>query len=122
MKKKKALRWIDNTLNAPDTYLTRDLLAMAHTDGNFSQKEYETFLSICERAGISHVELMDSLRGNPPTAGLKIPRTDEEKEKYIGYLKEMMDADGERTPDELYVLERIAEKIGYSLKESPKDK
>lgn len=106
------VNWFINNLNTEERALTRDLVSIAIADKEFTDKEKDVILDICQIEDISNVELMDSIRN--PKAGLKTLHTIEEKRNYLGHLIKVMSIDDEYLSLEMRLIEIIAKEIGIS--------
>jgi len=98
----------------PEFKLARDLTAMAIADGEVTPEEKEAISTICHLEGIDESRLFESLRGGFENANEEIPNSRGEKEGYLGNLIKLIGADGYAAPQELYLFQIIASKMGLN--------
>lgn len=104
------VNWFTNNIESKERVLTRDLLSMAIADGEFMEEERQEIVRICHIEGISDKGLMNSLRGED----VHIPKTEEDRRKYIVLLIDVMKADNYYSQLELHMLKTLGEKVGVS--------
>lgn len=94
--------------------LARDLLALAYADGKITEEEKCALSRICAKNNMSEESLIETLdsQSNHDISLLSAPRN--EKENYLVKMIRMMGADGESATEEIFVLEMIASKLGFS--------
>ena len=80
-----------------DFTLEKDLKALALADGKLTEEEKQALLAICSNNG-----------------GDLMLDTKKEKEDYVVNMIRMMGADGESATHEIFLLEMIASKLGFS--------
>lgn len=97
-----------------DFSLARDLLALALADGKITEEENLALSNMCAKSNMSEEHLMELLDSpsNHDISMLSAPRN--EKEEYLVKLIRMMGADGESATEEIFLLEMIASKLGFS--------
>lgn len=97
-----------------DFSLARDLLALALADGKITEEENLALSNMCAKSNMSEEHLMELLDSpsNHDISMLSAPRN--EKEDYLVKLIRMMGADGESATEEIFLLEMIASKLGFS--------
>ena len=93
--------------------LAQDLVAIAIADGEISEAEQKAITETC-RKGISDDTLNDCLKGFDEDVKAHIPAKKKEKIGYITKLICVMGVDGVSSHMEIYLLEIIASKMGFS--------
>lgn len=94
--------------------LAQDLVAIAIADGEISEAERKTIIEICHKEGISDDTVNDCLMGFDKDVKALIPAKRKEKAGYITKLIRVMGVDGVSSHMEIYLLEIIASKMGFS--------
>lgn len=94
--------------------LAQDLVAIAIADGEISEAERKTIAEICHKEGISDDIVNDCLMGFDKDVKALIPAKRKEKAGYITKLIRVMGVDGVSSHMEIYLLEIIASKMGFS--------
>lgn len=94
--------------------LAQDLVAIAIADGEISEAERKTITEICHKEGISDDTVNDCLMGFDKDVKALIPAKRKEKAGYITKLIRVMGVDGVSSHMEIYLLEIIASKMGFS--------
>ena len=94
--------------------LAQDLVAIAIADGEISEAEQKAITEICRKEGISDDTLNDCLKGFDEDVKALIPAKRKEKIGYITKLIRVMGVDGVSSHMEIYLLEIIASKMGFS--------
>ena len=102
------------TITEPQFKLARDLTAMAIADGDITPEEKEAMAIICRQEGIDEDKLMESLRGGYENVNAEMPGTQEEKELYLKDLIKLIGADGCAAPQEIFLFQIIASKMGLN--------
>lgn len=105
---------IFNDASDSDFKLAQDLVAIAVADGEISEAEQKTITEICRKEGISDDTLQDCLMGFDEDVNALIPEKKKEKIGYITKLIRVMGVDGVSSHMEIYLLEIIASKMGFS--------
>lgn len=95
-----------------DFTLARDLLALAMADGKVTEEEQCAIARLCGTECISLEELYDTLSLTPHT--MMMPNSRKEKEDYLIKMIQLMGADGESATEEIFLIEIIASKMGFS--------
>ena len=98
----------------PEFKLARDLTAMAIADGEVTPEEKEAISTICHIEGIDEGKLLENLRGNKGSAEEQMPNTRRSKEEYLRTLIKLIGADGYAAPQEIYLFQIIAGKLGMN--------
>lgn len=94
--------------------LAQDLVAIAIADGQISEAEKKAITVICQSEGISDETVSDCLLGLDKGVSAEIPSRRREKTAYLSKLIRVMGVDGYSSPMEIYLLEIIASKLGFS--------
>jgi Tellurite resistance protein TerB. len=94
--------------------LAQDLVAMAIADGEISKAEQKAITEICRKEGISDDILNDCLMGFDENVKALIPDKRKDKAGYLTKLIRVMGVDGVSSHMEIYLLEIIASKMGFS--------
>ena len=94
--------------------LAQDLVAIAIADGEISEAERKTIMEICHKEGVSDDTVNDCLMGFDKDVKALIPAKRKEKTDYITKLIRVMGVDGVSSHMEIYLLEIIASKMGFS--------
>ena len=94
--------------------MARDLIAMAIADGQVTPDEKETMSMICHLKGVDEKRLMDALRGGYDKVSEEMPNTRQEKEVYLRDLIKLIGADGYSAPQEVYLFQIIASRMGLN--------
>lgn len=94
--------------------LARDLISMAMADGEVTLKEVEAIKEICQKEGISEEQLKECLEGNYSNIRSEMPRTKIERENYLANLIYIIGADEYCAPQEIYLFQIIAGKMGLN--------
>jgi uncharacterized tellurite resistance protein B-like protein len=98
----------------PQFKLARDLTAMAIADGEVTPEEKEAISTICHLEGIDEAKLMDALRGGYDKVIAEMPNSRQEKEVYLRDIIKLIGADGYSAPQEVYLFQIIASRIGLN--------
>lgn len=102
--------WFNSNIDDKERDLTRDLISIAIADGEFSEEERQEIIRICRLEGVSDVELTDSMRGK----NIMVPKEEEEKERYILHLIDIMKVDHYYSSLEIHMLYTLAKRVGIS--------
>ena len=103
-----------SAVTEPEFKLARDLTAMAIADGEVTPEEKEAMKTICHLEGIDEMKLMEALRGGYERANEEMPNSRREKESYLRTLIKLIGADGYAAPQEAYLFQIIACKMGLN--------
>ena len=98
----------------PEFKLARDLTAMAIADGEVTLEEKEAISAICHIEGIDEGKLLENLKGDNVSTEEDIPKTRRSKEDYLRTLIKLIGADGYAAPQEIYLFQIIAGKLGMN--------
>lgn len=98
----------------PQFKLARDLTAMAIADGEVTTEEKEAMSTLCHLEGIDESKLLESLRGGYENINEEIPNSRHEREVYLGNLIKLIGADGYAAPQEVYLFQIVASKMGLN--------
>ena len=98
----------------PQFKLARDLTAMAIADGQVTPEEKEAMSTICHLEGIDENKLMEALRGGYNKVNEEMPNSRQEKEAYLRDLIKLIGADGYSAPQEVYLFQIIASRMGLN--------
>lgn len=98
----------------PQFKLARDLTAMAIADGDITPEEKEAMSTICHLEGIDENRLMEALRGGYDKVNEEMPNSRQEKEAYLRDLIKLIGADGYSAPQEVYLFQIIASRMGLN--------
>lgn len=98
----------------PEFKLARDLTAMAIADGEVTLEEKEAMSTICHLEGIDESRLLEALRGGYEHINEEIPNNRQGKEEYLRNLIKLIGADGYAAPQEVYLFQIIASKMGLN--------
>ena len=102
-----------DAVTEPQFKLARDLMAMAIADGQISPEEHEAMSSICHNEHIDEHQLLESLStSNGPVS--EIPSTVKEREDYLRNLLLLIGADSYCAPQEIYLFQIIASRMGLN--------
>ena len=94
--------------------LARDLTAMAIADGEITPEEKEAMSTICHLEGVDEKKLLDALRGGYDNVDEEMPKTRHDKEGYLRDVIKLIGADGYAAPQEVYLFQIIASKMGLN--------
>ena len=106
-----------SVITEPEFKLARDLTAMAIADGQITSEEKEAMSTLCHLEGIDEAHLLEALRGNYDQANEEMPKTPQGKEKYLRDIIKLIGADGYSAPQEIYLFQIIASRMGLSQME-----
>lgn len=104
-----------SVVKEPQFKLARDLTAMALADGEITPEEKEAINAICQLENIDESSLMEHLQdGDDDDAEVQIPQERKEKENYLKELIKIIGADEYAAPQEIYLLQIIASRMGLN--------
>lgn len=98
----------------PQFKLARDLTAMAIADGYVTPEEMESVRTICHLEGVDEMKLMEALQGGYDKVNEEIPKTHEGRVNYLRDIIKVMGADGYVAPQEIYLFQIIAGRMGLN--------
>lgn len=101
-------------ITEPEYKLARDLTAMAIADGEVTPEEKEAISNICHIEGIDEEKLFENLRGSNGATEEDMPKTRRSREDYLRTLIRLIGADGYAAPQEVYLFQIIAGKLGMN--------
>lgn len=94
--------------------LAQDLVAIAMADGAISLEERRMIMEICQKEGISDETVNNCLLGFDKDEESILPSKPRERTRYLINLIRVMGVDGVCTHMEIYLLEIIASKMGFT--------
>lgn len=98
----------------PQFMLARDLMAIAMADGQITPEEKEAISAICNLEGIDETKLKEALQSDCGRKNEGMPKTRKEKERYLRNIIKLIGADGYTSPQEIYLFQIIAGKMGLN--------
>lgn len=104
-------------IKEPEFKLARDLTAMAIADGQITPEEKEAMSTLCHLEGIDEAHLLEVLRGDYDQTNEEMPKTRQGKEMYLRDIIKLIGADGYSAPQEIYLFQIIASRMGLSQME-----
>ena len=96
----------------PQFKLARDLTAMAIADGEITTEEKEAISAICHLEGIDEKKLREALKSGWGHVEEEMPQTRKSKEEYLRSLIKPLGAHAHSAPDEFFLFQLIAGKMG----------
>lgn len=90
------------------------MTAISIADGEITPEEKEAMSMICHLEGVDEKRLMDALRGGYDKVSEEMPNTRQEKEVYLRDLIKLIGADGYSAPQEVYLFQIIASRMGLN--------
>lgn len=103
-----------SAVTEPEFKLARDLTAMAIADGEVTPEEKEAMSTICHLEGIDESKLLESLQGGYENVEKEMPNSHQEREEYLKKLIKLIGADGYAAPQEVYLFQIVASKMGLN--------
>lgn len=101
----------------PQFKLARDLTAMAIADGKITEEEKNAISALCQLEGIDKAQLTEQLQEGYQNVAPEIPKERKEKEAYLRQLIRLIGADKHSAPQEVYLLQIIAGRMGLNQME-----
>ena len=98
----------------PEFKLARDLTAMAIADGEVTPEEKEAICALCHIEGINERKLLENLKVRHEPIEEEIPKERRAKEDYLKTLIRLIGADGYTAPQEIFLFQIIASKLGMN--------
>ena len=98
----------------PEFKLARDLTAMAIADGEVTPEEKEAISTLCHIEGIDEKRLLENLKVGNESKNDNIPKERHAKQEYLRTLIRLIGADGYAAPQEVYLFQIIAGKLGMN--------
>lgn len=102
------------TVIAPQFSLARDLMALSLADCEVTDEEMEAIAEICHLENIDKTQLLTSLQNDYAHYEVEIPKSRKDKEEYLRQLILLIGADRVCTPQEIYIFQMIASKMGLN--------
>ena len=103
-----------SAVTEPEFKLARDLTAMAIADGEVTPEEKAAISAICHLEGINESKLLESLRGGYEHVNEEMPNSRKERQEYLRNLIKLIGADGYAAPQEVYLFQIVASKMGLN--------
>ena len=103
-----------SVVTEPQFKLARDLTAMAIADGKVTPEEMEAMKTICHLEGVDEMKLMEALQGGYDHVNEEMPKTHEGREAYLRDIIKLIGADGYAAPQEVYLFQIIAGRMGLN--------
>lgn len=103
-----------SSIAEPQFMLARDLMALAIVDGEVTEEEREAISQICHIEGVSERDFLNCLHENNDYNTVVIPKSRREKEDYLKKLILLIGADEYCSPEEAYLFQIIASKMGLT--------
>lgn len=103
-----------SVVTEPQFKLARDLTAMAIADGHVTPEEMEAMKTICHLEGVDEMKLMEALQGGYDHVNEEMPKTHEGREAYLRDIIKLIGADGYAAPQEVYLFQIIAGRMGLN--------
>lgn len=97
-----------------DYSLARDLIGLALADGKITEEEKAAIARICQLDNITEDQLKEMFKSSDQQAQIAIPTTRKEKEDYLVKMIQVMGADGDSATEEIFLLEIMAGRLGFS--------
>lgn len=98
----------------PQFRLARDLIAIALADGEITPEEEMAIAKICQIEGIDKARLYDTFRNGYDNVCEDMPQSRKEKANYLRNIIQLIGADGYVAPEEVYLFQIIAGKMGLN--------
>lgn len=97
-----------------DFSLAKDLLVLAMADGKVGEEEKQTLSKICSDLDLTEERIAELIVSRSDSESYSFAKTPKQKEDYLVKMIRMMGADGESATEEIFLLEMIASKLGFS--------
>lgn len=97
-----------------DFSLAKDLLVLAMADGHIRDEEKQTLSKICSDLNLTEERLTELINTRSDSGSYSFATTPKQKEEYLVKMIRMMGTDGESATEEIFLLEMIASKLGFS--------
>ena len=97
-----------------DFSLAKDLLVLAMADGKLGEEEKQTLSKICSDLNLTEERIAELIVSRSDSESYSFTKTPKQKEEYLVKMIRMMGADGESATEEIFLLEMIASKLGFS--------
>ena len=96
-----------------DFTLAKDLLVLALADGKFSEEEKQALSKMCANRNMTVDSLVEQINLHSDSDS-HTAASHKAKEDYLVKMIRMMGADGESATEEIFLLEMIASKLGFT--------
>lgn len=103
-----------SSVTEPQFMLARDLMALAFADGEITNEEKDAISTICHLEGIDEEQLINNLQKAEEHFSIRVPESRKEKESYLRELILLIGADEYCSPQEVYLFQIIASKMGLN--------
>lgn len=97
-----------------DYTLARDLIGLALADGKITEEEKAAIARICHLENLTEEQLKEMFKSGGQAAQAAIPATRKDKEDYLVKMIQVMGADGDSATEEIFLLEIMAGRLGFS--------
>ena len=97
-----------------DFSLAKDLLVLAMADGHIRDEEKQTLSKICSDLNLTEERLTELINTRSDSGSYSFATTPKQKEEYLVKMIRMMGTDGGSATEEIFLLEMIASKLGFS--------
>ena len=102
-----------SVVTEPQFKLARDLTAMAIADGKVTEEEKDAISMICKMEDVNESQLFQNLQGSYDQVEAEMPKERQEKVIYLKDLIRLIGADKYAAPQEVYLFQIIAGRMGY---------
>jgi uncharacterized tellurite resistance protein B-like protein len=106
-----------SVVTEPQFKLARDLTAMAIADGKVTEEEKEAISVICRMEDINESQLYQNLQGSYDQVEAEMPKERQERVMYLKELIRLIGADKYAAPQEVYLFQIIAGRMGLNQME-----
>ena len=106
-----------SVVTEPQFKLARDITAMAIADGKITEEEKDAICAICQLEDINESQLYQNLQGGYDNVDADIPKEQKEREIYLKELIRLIGADKYAAPQEIYLFQIIAGRMGMNQME-----
>ena len=106
-----------SVVTEPQFKLARDITAMAIADGKITEEEKDAICAICQLEDINESQLYQNLQGGYDNVDADIPKEQKEREIYLKELIRLIGADKYAAPQEIYLFQIIAGRMGLNQME-----
>lgn len=103
-----------SAVTEPQFMLARDLMALAIADGEITKDERQAISSICFIEDVDESQLMRQLENHGERFKVQMPQSRREKENYLKELILLIGADEYCSPQEVFLFQIIAGKMGLN--------
>lgn len=106
-----------SVVTEPQFKLARDITAMAIADGKITEEEKDAISAICQLEDINESQLYQNLQDGYDNVDADIPKEQKERERYLKELIRLIGADKYAAPQEIYLFQIIAGRMGLNQME-----